>query len=310
MTTNGGPPSPLPSFFVLGAQKAGTTSLHRWLSQQPDVCLPLLKETHFFSSHEKYNRGIDWYIKQFPECRAGDIIGEIAPEYMFDREAARRIKKWIPSPKLIFIFRHPIERAYSNYLMSLRTGHEKSSFFKALLEEPGRLKKGGEEARATFSYMARGAYVTQVLRYKEVFPEASFLYVKFDDLIEKGDPGFQTYKRLCLFIGLSSDPALSDRSKAGNPASKPRSLLLRDFLYGSSVLKKTLGRLIRDKDFKERLASRLDGMNQRPISGVSMGKIPGIILDDAKREIERLQRLTSLDLTDWLSRTDRMGEGI
>ena len=118
------PSQRVPSFFVVGAQKAGTTSLHNWMAQQPDVCLPKLKETHFFSIQEIFERGIDWYLQQFPRCKYDSIVGEICPEYMYCKQAPYRIREWNPNPKIIFIFRHPIERAFSHYLMSVRGGYE------------------------------------------------------------------------------------------------------------------------------------------------------------------------------------------
>jgi len=85
----------LPSFFVVGAQKAGTTTLHNWLNQQPGFCLPKTKETHFFSDPSRYARGLQWYINQYHECEQTDIYGEIYPDYGFYPDAAGRIKNVI-----------------------------------------------------------------------------------------------------------------------------------------------------------------------------------------------------------------------
>ena len=69
-------------FFVIGVQKAGTTSLHDWLAQQPDICLPKLKETHFFTYQSRYEKGVDWYLDQF-NGSSDQVYGEICPDYIF-----------------------------------------------------------------------------------------------------------------------------------------------------------------------------------------------------------------------------------
>jgi hypothetical protein len=156
------PPLRLPSFFVVGAQKAGTTSLQDWLSQHPDICLPDIKETGFFNRDDVYIRGISWYVKQFPKCRSADVMGEINPEYMFCKKAAFRIREWIKSPKIIFLLRNPVDRAYSHYRMTVRRGYEELSFSNALLSEKVRLLADTDFNQVHFSYMARSYYSDQI----------------------------------------------------------------------------------------------------------------------------------------------------
>ncbi len=296
----------LPSFFVLGTQKAGTTSLHDWLVQQPDVSLPIMKETHFFAQDEKYARGIEWYINQFPNINENLIIGEIGPEYMYSEQAPFRIREWIHAPNFIFIFRHPIERAYSNYLMESRMGYEQLSFYQALVEEPRRLADGNWEKRAHYSYIARGRYTQQVDKYKQIFPESKYLYIKFDDLIADGVTGYAAYKRICEFIGLKSSPDIADRSKRRNPASMPYSRFIENFLYGKSVIKNVLGILLPNKDLKEKIAFRLDAINQRQMQKKPIGKVPESVIEQTKQEIMLLQKMSGLDLSDWNRRTDNI----
>jgi hypothetical protein len=76
-----------PSFFVVGAQKAGTTTIHQWLSRQPDVCLPAIKETHFFSHRDRFEKGTAWYLAQFEGGGTDRIRGEIDPDYAFIEES-------------------------------------------------------------------------------------------------------------------------------------------------------------------------------------------------------------------------------
>lgn len=300
-------PQGFPSFFVVGAQKAGTTSLHSWLSQQPDVCLPKFKETQFFSNHEIYARGIDWYLRQFPKGKAGAIVGEVCPDYMFSKEAARRIYDWTPAPKLVFIFRHPIARAFSHYLMTRRMGYETLPFDQALLRESERLASGEWRAYMTYSYMARGQYTVQVEHFRQVFPQASFLYMRFDDLTDPGEKGQGTYRRVCEFIGVRSSPLIADRDQADNVASEPRNRWLSDFLYKPHRLKRFLGRCIPGQTIKQRIAVKLSQWNRKPVKYLPDVVVPIQIFQQAQKEIESLQGLTQLDLSDWLERTYSLG---
>ncbi len=294
-----------PSFFVVGTQKAATTALHDWLVQQPDVCLPTIKETHFFSHAERFDRGLHWYQKQFPR-KAGEVVmGEIDPEYMFVESAPLRLRALVSAPKIVFILRHPLERAYSHYLMSVRRGYENLPFVDALLAEPSRLAVPNNEfAMDHFSYMKRGRYCEQIERYHTVFPDAGFLYVTFEDLVGSAKGG-ETYESICKFVGVRSAPSLANRDKKSNQSSMPKSLFLRNFLYGKSVLKKLLGKLIRSEDAKLRLAMFLDKVNQKPASGrfdISEHHFPSGFVEALTDDIRMLETLTGLNLFNWINR--------
>ena len=99
-----------PSFFTVGAQKSGTTTLHDWLTSSSEVVMPAIKETHFFRDSEIYSLGEDWYRGQFRSHGGDDsgVMGEIDPEYMFFPECAPRMKAMVKKPKLIFLLREYI----------------------------------------------------------------------------------------------------------------------------------------------------------------------------------------------------------
>lgn len=293
----------IPSFFVVGAQKAGTTSLHAWLKQQPDVRLPVIKETHFFSHEDKYRRGIEWYQNQFPAGSDGCVTGEIDPEYMFFGGSAQRIKDIVGSPKFIFIFRNPVDRAFSNYQMSLRRGFEDLSFIEALGAEKARLTATNNAFAVKHqSYMARGSYAEQVRRYLEVFPDSEFLFVKFDDMVAE-KTGFEVYKKICAFIGIRSSPELADRRKKSNPASISRSGLVRDLLYRPrrTFVRKAISSLLSESS-KLKIWVMLDRLNQAPLKKNDSGErreIPDIIKEAVVKDLLDTEKLTGLNLARW-----------
>src|SRR5690606_34294189 len=117
----------LPNFLVIGAQRAGTTLLHRILEAHPEVYVPYRrKEVHFFDLY--FDRTTQWYENFFPPSEPAakyKAIGEVTPDYMFDQAAPFRIKKILPDCRFIVSLRNPVERAYSAYLYSVRSYNER-----------------------------------------------------------------------------------------------------------------------------------------------------------------------------------------
>ena len=127
-----------PFYFVLGAQKSGTTAMHKLFSNISVISLPKIKETHYFSDDYIFNRGIEWYHNNFDFNR--EIMIEVDPSYLFFPNSSDRINNAIKNPKFIIIFRRTLERAFSHYLMSCYRGYEEFSFKDALDNEGNRLE--------------------------------------------------------------------------------------------------------------------------------------------------------------------------
>ncbi len=108
----------LPDFIILGAQRAGTSSLYYYLSQHPQILPAVRKELHFFDDH--YRRGLGWYRSQFPTRGArGTITGEATPYYLSHPHAPARIQRLLPQARLIVLLRNPVERAISHYFFEV-----------------------------------------------------------------------------------------------------------------------------------------------------------------------------------------------
>jgi|SaaInlStandDraft_1057018.scaffolds.fasta_scaffold63287_2 hypothetical protein len=304
-------------FLVIGAQKAGTTSLHDWLVQHHDLLLPDIKETHFFSHNESFKKGNAWYISQFVSKAADRLLmGEVDPEYLFSANAPERIRIFADVKKFIIILRSPLERAYSQYLMSVRRGFEKLSFDEAIFHEDSRIRDGGAFALDHFSYLSRSLYYEQIQRYMSVFPNGDFFFVKFEDLFgtSAGD-GF--YEELSSFIGSSYDVKLVDRRAISNKASTPRFNWIRDLIYRKgerSIMRRLLASVFSDRS-KLRIFMLLDKYNQKRITTAKLNKVTNFNLESKKilkilEDLENVERITSLSLGDWKTslRSDFLGK--
>lgn len=212
----------LPSFLIIGAQRAGTTSLYRYITQHPDAKSVRLggKGVHWFDMHRTKDRR--WYRSHFPRQGGSSFItGEGSPYYMFHPTALDRIAEELPDVRLIAILRDPVIRAHSHWAHETARGFETLSFAAAIDAEEKRL--AGEEDRIVsdpayvsfehqhHSYVARGMYADQLDRIHTLFPANRVLVISSADLFER--PA-EAYSRTLSFLGLSPFEARYDRYNA------------------------------------------------------------------------------------------------
>jgi hypothetical protein len=194
----------LPTFLIIGAVKAGTTSLHHYLDQHPEIQMSAVKETNFFSGAADgvpYPVGrvdsLDAYERLFDPAFA--VRGEASPGYSNHprREGVpERIEALLPEVKLVYIVRDPIARAVSHYQMQVGLSEERRPAAEALtdLSEP------------RTSYLQPGLYATQLELYLRRFPQERILVVDQADLRADRAP---TLRQIFDFLGVTGevDPA-------------------------------------------------------------------------------------------------------
>lgn len=234
----------LPDFIIVGAQKAGTTSLYAYLSEHPQVLPSRTKEIHYFDLN--YSKGTDWYRRRFislpdrdPRARQRLISGEASPYYLFHSLAASRIAETAPSAKLIALLRDPVARAYSHYQHNVRKGREPRPFSNAIADEiaggtgpeddvpDGDAARGG--AHRHYSYLARGRYAEQLERFLLEFPRDQILILKSEDLFENPQ---LVLPQVLRFLGIQDWPSHHWTARnAGNYNRReiPQEPLLREY---------------------------------------------------------------------------------
>jgi len=200
---------PLPDFLIIGAQKAGTSSLYWYLDRHPLVRRSLMKEVEFFTLH--HHRGERWYRSWFPRRRAGDdwITGEATPYYLFHPAAAERAARLVPRVRAIAVLRDPVERCISHYHHERVLGRESLPLEEALERETQRLD--GEErklleddryrsmAHQSHSYRSRGLYAPQLQRWFDALGREQVLVLLSEDLYQRPAESFRT---VSAFLGI------------------------------------------------------------------------------------------------------------
>lgn len=189
---------PWPDFIIIGAQKAGTSSLYQHLSEQPAVAPARRKEVRYYDI--SYGNGPAWYRSHFPRHAPGQITGEASPYYVIHPLAPERVAADLPNVRLIALLRNPVERAYAGWANFTRLGYEHLSFEDALAREeeilPGAAAQillddppsvGREHPHRIYSYRARGRYLDQLLEWTHYFPRERILTLISERLFT--DPG-------------------------------------------------------------------------------------------------------------------------
>lgn len=184
----------LPDFMIIGAQKAGTTSLFNYLAQYPDIHSGAKKEVHFFDHW--YDHGERWYRSQFPPTLPLGgrtwLTGEASPYYLLHPAVPARVACMLPEVRLVALLRQPVARAYSHFQHSRAAGKEPLQSFEEALRLEGErtdeawraleLRGGREPAVEFFSYARRSRYAPQLRRWLDAVPAESLLVIIAEDL--------------------------------------------------------------------------------------------------------------------------------
>lgn len=199
----------LPSVLLIGAQKCGTSSLHHYLVQHPDVGASRNKEMHYFDL--RADRPLREYRACFPVRGQFRHIIESSPYYLFHPAVPQRVRATLPNARLIVLLRDPVQRAYSQYQQSRARGFEDLEFRAAIEQEDARLARECERllaepgarpyAHQRLAYVRRSLYGVQLKRWYEQFPFDQVLVVQSEDLFS--DPS-GTVQRVQNWLGLES----------------------------------------------------------------------------------------------------------
>jgi hypothetical protein len=187
----------LPTFLIIGANRAGTTSLFAYLAQHPDVFMPVVKEPMFFTGAGKpqlqgdLNKAslsrpvatttLEEYASLFEESQSGQLRGEASTSYLANPRCAAAIHDIIPDVRLVAILRNPIDRAFSNYLMYWGRGIETRTFDQCVLDEIEGRDHGIPQGRW---YLRLGLYADAIRRFQAVFGRDALLIASYDEFCE------------------------------------------------------------------------------------------------------------------------------
>jgi hypothetical protein len=274
----------LPNLIIIGGMKCGTTSLHYYLSQHPEISMSRQKELDFFVESKNWVKGLDWYESQFKT--AAKVIGEASPNYtswfQFPQVPAR-MHQLLPNAKLIYVVRHPIDRMIAHYIHNYSYGREDQDIDSVLLNGPMN------------RYLDRSLYYSQLSHYLEYYDPSQILVVSAKDLKHDTLAVLET-----IFKFLNVDPTYrSDRYSQQHHQSATKR---RKTPVGEKISRSPLGRGVASLPWA--LRNPLEQAIYRPFSHAiqrpTLSKAATLELNDRLRDdVAALRRFTGHSFQDW-----------
>jgi hypothetical protein len=311
----------LPTFLIVGAVKAGTTSLHEYLQQHPEVYMSPIKETNFFSDgdmlfnhfnkdyrqdisinvdeylkgpmdkkvHIAHVRTWEQYCKLFKNVKNEKAIGEVSNSYLYSPSAPQAIKSLLPGSLIIMILRNPVERLFSQFLMNLRLGKiTGDNLLNEIENDEAKPVKGWG---ASHLYLEVGLYYEQVKRYYDTFPANQIHVILFDDF-KKDLRGVM--RELFQFIHVNSDFEI-DTSQKYNEAGMPRFGNLNYWLTQTGIY--TLSKKLIPENFKQSVKNLFYSKENVPKLSTTEKKW---LISYYQDDVKKLSQLINKDLSMWL----------
>lgn len=222
-----------PNFFIVGAMRAGTTSLYEYLRCQPRVFMPSRKESNYFTKSDDPNfvkltapvRSKNEYLDLFKKAKDEVAIGEACISYLSDPEAPKLIHDVVPDAKIIIILRNPIERTLSDYLYGIRMAIENLTFSDALKRDLSRL-------HLPYRSIIKGSFYSQkVKRYIDTFGHEQIKIIIFEEFVQNPK---RTVKETLEFLGIKGEFSEFE-VKAHNDSRMPRGQLEKALIHSSAI---------------------------------------------------------------------------
>ena len=314
----------LPTFFVVGAAKAGSTALHMFLSEHPQIFMSPVKETNYFSQPDmdkahyardyRHDVHVDlerylsgpmtrkihiadverWedYVRLFRDVEGQIAIGEASNSYLMCPSAAPGIADRFPDARILMMLRNPIERVWSHYLMDLRLGKTLEENLIAEVETDARQEHQGWGV--TKNYLELGHYSGQLERYRALFPEEHIKVLLYDDY--RADPE-RTLRDIFAFLGV--DPTVElQLERRFNAAAVPRFKKLNYLLFQSGLVNR-VKRMV-PEGWK---GAAKQAMFTRADMPTFQQRDREYLCDYYREEVGRLGELLGRDLSHWVEAT-------
>jgi hypothetical protein len=296
----------LPNFFIVGAASSGTTSLHTYLSQHPQIFIPQRKEMHFFAAEhfpcsgpgdESINRMVvsdeEQYAQLFADVTGAKAIGESSAFYLCLPGTAERIAQAVPDARIIMLLREPVARAYSSYMHLVRDGRETLSFEEGLSQEEARKQQGWEPM---WWYKELGLYTSQVQRYLEVFGREQVKVLLFEEFNAHPE---QALREIFAFLGVKQDVVINTSIRynfSGVPKSRRLYTILNNFIRKPNAAEKWIKSLV-PRPLRRKWATKVMGMLVKPVP--MNPQLREQLKPYFVEEVAKLEDLLQRDLSCW-----------
>jgi hypothetical protein len=299
----------IPNLFIVGHPRSGTSSLHSYLDQHPDIFITVIKEPNYFAldfreASDRYHnkklyfpfRTREQYLRLYRKWGDEKIAGEATATNLCSKVAAREIHRFNPQAKIIMMFREPVDFLYSYHSAAqFALGEHLKSFEEALLAENGR-RKGRDLSKRVINpswlfYSEFIKYAEQIERFLSYFAPEQIKIILFDDL-KNDTPGI--YRDILSFLEVNTD--FKPSFDIVNPNKQIRWALIKKHTLDSPYFRKTMRLLVSDETYaglKNFYKSKIVKYKPRPDLDDDVRKK---WMENARPEVENLSRMLNIDL--------------
>ncbi len=296
-----------PDFIIIGAAKSGTTTLYQYLCRHPQIYMSTPKEPDFFSLDSNYTKGIEWYESLFDEAKPHQICGEASTTYSRWHQhplAVERIANHLPHVKLIYIMRHPVDRAYSFYVHRLG-GSQLNPELASARNELITAETFEEAIIQQSEFIDSSYYWEQIEKYLPFFPPESFLFLLMEDLINEPT---NVLIKICQFLGVDDNVDLMPKgaiiaNQAGDKSKKFHQRQLRQSIKSIPLVK--YATKLFPKHFKKsiyEILGQLRNNNEKTKLYVPPKMLPETrqsLIDKFREPNQKLAQFLNRDLSHW-----------
>lgn len=287
-----------PDFFIVGAQRCGTTAMYEYLRQHPEIFMPDEKELFFFGTDLNFPVGVKdeaRYLSLFSRGQNAKRVGEATAVYLYSKRAAAEIKAFCPSARIIIMLRNPVDQMYSLHSNHSAGGVEDIEDFEAALDAEQARKQDlrgltihGYPVELLF-YREVAKYTEQVRRYLDVFGSENVHIIIFDDF--ESDTA-QVYKSTLRFLDVNQE--FQPEFQVINPSWGVRSKALQSLILLPPVL--SIGRALLPQRLRSAAMRLIGRVEPRPPMDPDLRTR---LQAEFAPEVGRLSELLGRDLTHW-----------
>lgn len=272
-----------PNLFVVGAPRAGTTSLHSYLGEHPEIFMSPIKTPNYFSqkAEKSKTKSRKEYLKLFEKAKNQKYLGE-SSHYLHLENAPRQIKNFSPNAKIIISLREPSELVAS-YYNARNENYNKESILRELEERP----KSREILWKSLEYSSN------IKRFQKQFGKDNVYVIIFERMLQNP---VEEFKKVCRFLGIE-ERFLPEFSQY-NPPSKKRKIFYKIYNKIPQVSRDFVKKSLKGKN-----RSKLKAIIERVVSKQIIKKRDRVLLKDLRKffssEIEKTENLIGQKIKEW-----------
>ncbi len=274
-------------FIILGGHKCGTSSMHFYLGQHPEIAMPETKGKDILNQPQL---NIEDYKNLYNNYQNQKVFGEVSSAYLYNERGFNNIKQFFPKAKLIVILRNPAERAFSHFNM-IKNLKKIDINFEDICKNPDNFIKG-----ENLGIINNGLYYSYLKKYFDEFSREQIMVVLFDTFIQERAKFFTS---LFKFVGVKED-FLPDTSVIIRQGGKKNQTINQLISSKNPLIKglKTVLKPLTTSQQRYMLQKKVEGLfkTKETLSKNSTNKLTSFYQDD----ILKVQELTNIDLSHWL----------